>query len=180
VTVGVGGSHRPHSTASKADFVARISLPNRLRISPYSGRSWWHSTFSSITGVFAFRSTAEAKAAFDAIPTRQSAVVADGSPCPRMVARGWGRIVNIHDGRLHRHNGAALYGSSKALQLLANVGCEWATGVAVVAIAPGPVRTPGAVAGDGLDQWQGGTGGQVRPRPRSRRRDVLASGVRAS
>jgi len=111
-------------------------------------------------GVFTFGPTAEVtEAGFDAMydTNVKAPLLLTGRLAPGMVARGWGRIVNVTTMVAYiGMAGAALYGSSKAaLQLLTQA---WAAeygpaGVTVNAIAPGPVRTPGTAGmGDALDQ----------------------------
>ena len=111
-------------------------------------------------GIYTFGPSTEATAAaFDAMydTNVKAPLLLTAKLVPGMVARGWGRIVNVTTMVAYiGMAGAALYGSSKAaLQLLTQA---WAaeygpSGVTANSIAPGPVRTPGTAGmGDALEQ----------------------------
>jgi NAD(P)-dependent dehydrogenase (short-subunit alcohol dehydrogenase family) len=101
-------------------------------------------------GVYSFGATADAGAeAFDAMYATnvRGPFLLTGRLVPGMMARKWGRVVNITTVVAYLGMaGAALYGSSKAaLQLLTQA---WAgefgpAGVTVNAVSPGPILTPG-------------------------------------
>jgi NAD(P)-dependent dehydrogenase (short-subunit alcohol dehydrogenase family) len=111
-------------------------------------------------GIYTFGPTTEATAvAFDAMYNTnvKAPLLLTAGLAPNMVARGWGRIINVTTMVAYiGMAGAALYGSSKAaLQLLTQAwAAEYgAAGVTANSIAPGPVRTPGTAGmGDALDQ----------------------------
>lgn len=131
-------------------------------------------------GIFSFGSTIEAtEDAFDAMYATnvKAPFFLTARLAPSMVARGWGRIVNITTMVAHfGMAGAAVYGSSKAaLQLLTKA---WAAefsgaGVTVNAVAPGPIRTPGTEAmADTVEQL-----GTTLPARRTGRPDEIAAAV---